>query len=268
MEKMQPADEAFRGRVKLITLYCNIAQVQSGLLPQLLSYFDLRRLLTIRDEEVSTRGDDYLSQVLVERLRPLCHTPGDMLDPTASLAALFEVGPVPKSYQERALMIWDLRNSVALAGCIIGCRFMQDATLGTQRFSEEYITTKKLPPDLTQMLFVDVVCSKRQPAATLGVMTFFKIAARTRRDRMVGVSAIAIHKRALSLFTGLGFASHEYREEGQTRWLCWLHTADLKMETVASRLNFEGSEDVFKICYRRGLTPKTTESVIARCSTS
>lgn len=265
---MEPTDEAFHNRVKLITLYCNICQIESGLMPQLLSYFDLRRLLTVRDEDISTRGDDYLSEVLVERLRPLCHTPGDMLDPNASLAALAEIGPVPKSYQGRALMIWDLRNSVALAGCVIGCRFMPDATLGTARFSEEYIAAKRLPPDLGSMLFVDVVCSKRQPAATLGVMTFFKIASRTRRNKMVGVAGIAIHKRALALFSGLGFASHEYREQGQTRWLCWLHTADLKMDKVASRLAFEGSDDVFKICYRKGLTPKAQGNAIARCVTN
>ena len=257
-------DPAFH-KVRLITLYAHIVEVASGLFPQLLTYADMRRLLEINGESIAAKGDDFLGPVLAERLMPLCYTGDDSLDPNSSLAALAEAGALPKSYQARILLVWDLRNNAALAGCCIMCLFKVDRTLGTTRFTPKYCSDKGLP-SLDSFLFVDVICSKKSPSGLVSILKAFKIASRTRATVLTGVAAIAINGKALSLLTGLGFASHTYKEQGDERHLCYMRTDDLNMDTVMSRLRFEGSEDILKICFRRGLTAKTHDKIVPRCS--
>ena len=264
---MELSDPAFN-QAKLISLYANVCQVATGLLPQLLSYQDMRRVLLVNDEEISAKGEDFLGIVLSQRLREVCKTKGDMLDINASLAALAEVG-VARSYEGRCLLIWDLRDKCTVCGVLVACRFIPDETTSTAKFTEDYILEKKLPSDLNQYMLLDVVCSKRPPAGIIGVLTMFKIASRTRRNKLVGCAAVCINQESLKLFTSLGFHSHPFREKSVQRTLVYLRVDELKMEVIANRLKFEGSEDILtKICYRKGLSARNRDRAVMRCTTN
>jgi len=64
------SDEAFN-MPKLISLYTNICQIATGLMPQMLRYADLRRHLTVEGDSISAKGEDYLGHVLAEQLREI-----------------------------------------------------------------------------------------------------------------------------------------------------------------------------------------------------
>lgn len=262
---LDPADPAFN-HPKLISLYASLCGTQSGLYPLLLDYNALRRLLNINDEEISARGEDVLAPIVTTRLREICKEPGDLLDPNMSLAALAEAGPVPRSYQGRCLLIFNLRDRCSLAGCCICCKFMIDETIGTSRFgSDEYLLKNSLPTDLTSYLLVDVICSKTPPSALLSILYFFRKISQTRSNKLIGIAAICVNKSALNLFVSLGFKQFQFREKGSTRWLVHLRTEALEMARVASRLKFDGSDLLFSYCYRRGLTKRTEDRILARC---
>ena len=261
---LTPDDEAFN-RMKLISMYTHACSINAGLLPLLLDYNALRRLLEIHDEEIGPKGEDVLSPIVANQLRNICKDKGQLLDPNMSLAALAEAGQVPKSYQGRCLLTFDMRDKCSVAGVAIACRFMIDETIGTARFDEEYILKHELPTDLTQYLLIDVICSRKPPSALLSVLFLFKKASQTRSNKLLGLAAICINKQALSLFAGLGFHQHEFRERGATRWLVYLRIDELNMRSVASRLKFEGSETLFNLCYRRGLTSRSKDKIIGRC---
>ena len=261
---LTPDDEAFN-RMKLISMYTHACSINAGLLPLLLDYNALRRLLEIHDEEIGPKGEDVLSPIVASQLRNICKDKGQLLDINMSLAALAEAGAVPKSYQGRCLLTFDMRDKCSVAGVAIACRFMIDETIGTSRFDEEYILNHDLPTDLTQYLLIDVICSRKPPSALLSILYLFRKASQTRSNRLMGLAAICINKQALSLFAGLGFHKHEFREKGATRWLVFLRTDELDMKSVASRLKFEGSELLFNLCFRRGLTSRTKDKVVGRC---
>ena len=258
------SDEAFN-TPRLLSLYTNICCIATGLMPQFLKYADLRRVLQTEGEEISAKGDDYLGEVLANHLRAICQPDGDdSVDPNASLAALADTG-LARSYDARALLIWDLRDRAKLAGVVIACLWKVDATIATARFTPAYCQNKGLP-DFSSYALVDVICSRRSPAALIGIMSLFKQASRQRARPIIGLCAVCINEAARARFAGLGFQEHAYREQGSQRWLVHMKTADLTMEKVSARLKFDGGEDALtRICTRNRLTAKTRDTIMTRC---
>jgi len=240
------SDEAFNVP-KLFGLYSQICSIATGLMPQLLKYSDMRRVLTVDGEEIRAKGEDYLGHVLAEQLREICQPGGDdSVDPNASLAALADSG-LAKSYEGRALLIWDLRDRCKLAGVLIACMFKVDATISTARFTPVYCHTNGLP-DFSSYLLVDVICSRRAPAALIGIMSLFKFASRQRSRPVEGICAVCINEASRSRFAGLGFEEHAFREQGDRRWLLHMKTADLVATSRGARgrstLCFDAAHDL------------------------
>lgn len=250
---------------KHVQSYLHLASVATGILVQKpLSYHDVRRVLEIEGETVTARGEDALARILAERLDTVCESPGALVDAKASLAALFDRGALPKSLQPRVLLAHNLRGGAALAGALILCRFLVDATLGTGRFDESYRAKHALPA-LDQYWFIDVVCSKTQPSATLLVLSAYALTAKTKPPAK-GIAAVAISRQALRVFQELGFAAHPYREQNQQRWLVHATHGDVTMARAMQRLRFDGHREVVSgLCFRMGLTKASADKIVARC---
>ena len=203
---------------------------------------------------------------LNSQLREICQPGGDdAVDPNASLAALADTG-LARTYEGRALLIWDMRDKARLAGLVIACKWKVDATLSTARFTNEYCNNNGLP-DMSAYILVDVICSRRQPAALVGIMSLYKHASKQRKHPIAGMCAVCINEAARARFASLGFEEHAYREQGSRRWLLHMKMSDLTMEKVAQRLKYDGGEDVLqKICFRNGLSERTRDRIMTRCS--
>ena len=155
------------------------------------------------------------------------------------------------------------RGGGALAGALILCRFLVDATLGTARFDASY-RAKHALPNLDSYWYIDVVCSKTKPSATLLILSAYALTARTK-PAAEGMAAVAISKQALRVFQELGFAAHAFREQGQPRWLVYAKHGDVTMARVMQRLNFEGHDEAVTLCFRMGLTKQSADKVVGRC---
>ena len=140
-----------------------------------------------------------------------------------------------------------------------------DGRAGTGRFDESYRAKHALPDLERDYWFVDVVCSKTQPSATLLILAAYALTARAK-PAAKGLAAVAISRQALRVFQELGFAAHPYREQGQQRWLVHAAQGDVTMARAMQRLRFDGQrEAVSGLCFRMGLTKASADRIVARC---
>lgn len=254
---------------KSIATFLRLSQVAVGTLVQTHSWHAVKRLIEVNsDEEVEAASDDPLAEMLVEGAEALRHTEpsgaGEYdIEPTASLAALFDGNSnVAKSLKPKLHLAYDLRTDASICGFCSACDWSVDESLGTSRFVASYLREHKLPHFDSSWVLIDVIASSKPMTGALLCLQVY-LAAKAKS----GVVAIAVTKGGKSLFSKLGFESHPFREEGGHKALMYAPAGSLSMATINRRLKFAGDKELLSsICWRFGLTPKTSGSLVRRCT--
>ena len=244
--------------------YARIVGIQTSLLVQQLAYNDVKRLVSISDEEVEINGDDPLAPIIVQGLASLDSNDGKTeIRPLGSIAALFEPGQLQRSLKPRLLIALSLDDGVELVGALVSCLFVRDETLGTELFSQSYCTAHSLPRFGDTWLFIDMVASRAKPSG--GLLVVHAILA-AQRSKLTGICAVAVSAGGLRLFRSLGFAVHRFRD-GNWRHMCYLRLPqELSFEKIMRHLHFNGDDKIVEsICWREPLSTRAKYSVVARC---
>jgi len=263
---MVSADDEGLNAARHIATYAKLIGLQTGLLVQSLSYADVARMVSIDSEtEEVEAGDDPLSTLLVEGMEALaCEDDRCEIRPIASIAALFDRGPLQKSLKSKLYMAMSLRDTpIRLAAALVTSLFLRDETLGTQLFTQSYCVTHGLPRFDKSWTFIDIVASRASPAG--GLLVVHAVLAATRAKQK-GICAVAATSGGHRLLRSLGFTCHAFRDHGQ-RHMCYMRLpAELSFQRVMQRLRFEGGRDIVEsVCWRDALSSRALSSVVGRC---
>ena len=113
-------------------------------------------------------------------------------------------------------------------------------------------------------LLVDVIASKKRGSGALLILQAYMLACRAR-DK-AGVCAVAVTRSGKKLFADLGFESFSFRDDGLSKSLMFARANGLALSKMIERLHFPGSKVMLEdICFRFGLTDKTSDRVLGRC---
>jgi hypothetical protein len=270
---MPPLDTEGYDTAKSISTFTNLASIALGtFVPQAYNFNAIKRLVHVDSDDESvtpTTAEDPLSALLVEAAENMSFIERDgaseiEITPSASLASLFDRrSPVAKALRPRLLLAFDLHASASICGFCSACDWTEDASLGTERWSASALEKVGAPRFDTKWLLIDVVASRKRGTGALLVLAIYLTVCRSKQYR--GVCCTAVSKSGKSLFTALGFQTRAYRDKG-AKALCWAATDSLSMEHISKRLRFDGDEALLSgICWRLGLTPKTSSRVVGRC---
>ena len=114
------------------------------------------------------------------------------------------------------ILVWDLRDSSKLVGACNTLRFVCDEAIGTSILTDAYLSKNSLPRFDTQWTLLDIICSRRSPAATLLAMSVYAAVSKGRTRKAVGLLAISINERSRKVFHKLGFMEHKFKSQGDT----------------------------------------------------
>ena len=255
---------------KNITHYIRMASISLGILVQSLSFLDVRRLIQIdesgEEDEASVKDGqhDYLAKVLIDQVPEICDS--SLIKYTSGLATLFKSDRAHRELLPRVFLAWDLRDSSKLVGACNTLRFVCDEAIGTSILTDAYLSKNSLPRFDTQWTLLDIICSRRSPAATLLAMSVYAAVSKGRTRKAVGLLAISINERSRKVFHKLGFMEHKFKSQGDTRYLMYCRIESVRMTNVLSRLTFAENElMVQSVCFRGGLTKKTAGNIYDRC---
>ena len=165
----------------------------------------------------------------------------------------------------RALLAYDLRRSaVPICGLLTVCDFAREDSLGTDRFSQQFCRDNELPRFGSDWLLVDIIASKKRGSGALLILQAYMLACRAR-DK-AGVCAVAVTRSGKKLFADLGFESFSFRDDGLSKSLMFARANGLALSKMIERLHFPGSKVMLEdMCFRFGLTDKTSDRVLGRC---
>ena len=165
--------ESFNTKQSLATLVRTVATSKSVLLQPPLSYSAVKRLIVVGDDEeieVNEDAGDELAQQLVEAAQELSfeeRVGGSevSVDPAASLSALFDADSrEARALKPRLFLAWDIADEPSIVGMLTACEWARDETLGTERFTHQYLSDHSVPRfTSSNTLFVDVVSSTGEP---------------------------------------------------------------------------------------------------------
>lgn len=268
-------------------MVAKIASIQSNLLVVGYGYHDVARLIKVRDEDetededatepeseeddmVEAKSDDPLAKVLIDALNDLESTtregPLDIdVSPKTSVAQMFKKGKEQRDAKPRLWLCFDVADEAKCVGSITGLKFRRDADLLTERFTAPYLSTHKLPRNLGQYLWIDVISAKRKPAGMLLLLNAFLYSSRSKDFR--GIAFVAVTKKGVQIGTNFGMHQHTYREDGATRHLMYMANDEIDLSHLNQKLRL-GSANAFileGLCSRHGLQERTRHRVIARC---
>ena len=248
---------------KHIAVYAKVVGIQTSLLVQSLSYHDVKRMISIDDDEVVHAGDDPLSSLLVDGITQLsCSDEYCEIHPIASISALFDTGDLQRSLKPRLFMAISLRDNVQLVGCVTTCLFLKDSSLGTDLFSHSYCSKNSLPR-FSNWLFVDIVASRAKPS---GGLLLVHAILQCCRLKLHGCCAVAVSNGGHKLLKSLNFSSYKFKEHGSVRHMCYLRTQDISFKHIKQHLKFAGSERIIdEICWRDSLSTRALSSLVGRC---
>ena len=243
------------------------------LIPPPYSYSAIKRLIDVDEDESVTASedtDDPLAEELVEAAEDLRHTERahgveTSVEPTASLAALFDSTPEARELKPRLWLAWDVQDEPQIVGILTACAWTRDDSLGTTRFTGDLCSQHRIPRfTSTNTLFVDVVSSRRGAPHGVGALCLLSAYGLVSRSRSLEyLCTIAVTDQGRTLCEKLGMRSYAYREGGARFALCWTKGGELKASDINRRLRLKSS--VIEQCWRSGLTPRTSEKRYPRC---
>ena len=271
---------------KPLAMVAKIASIQSSLLVVGYGYHDIARLIKVRDEDetededatepeseddmVEAKSDDPLAQVLIDALNDLETTtregPLDIdVSPKTSVSQMFKKGKEQRDAKPRLWLCFDVADEAKCVGSVTALKFRRDTDLLTERFTAPYLSTHKLPRNLGQYLWIDVISAKRKPAGMLLLLNAFLYSSRSKDFR--GIAFVAVTKKGVQIGTNFGMHQHTYREDGATRHLMYMANDEIDLSHLNQKLRL-GSANAFileSLCSRHGLQERTRHRVIARC---
>lgn len=248
-----------------VAVYAKAVGIQSSVIVQQLRYNDVKRLVTIDDEDVEAASDDPLGELLVDGLDALESDDGvTEIKPIGSIAALFDRGDLQRSLKPRLFAAFSLRDGVSMEGALVACLYARDEALGTSLFTHSWCTSKGVPRLDGHWTFIDVIASSMPPCGALLTVHAILVAARAR---MSGICAVAASAAGHRLLSALNFTCVSYRERGVTRHLCYMRLPqDLSFKHVKRKLRFEGDTALVEsVCWREALSSRAKSSVVGRC---
>ena len=250
-----------------------LASTTSGVLVVQYAYNDIKRLVDVdetsdREESVEPKGDDPLGQLLVDGLTNLAFTERvgsyDIdVEPLSSVGALFQSSAEARALKPKLIVGFDMRNNARLVAVCTVCSWTRDPSLSTERFTTSTLESNGLPRFNANWLLVDCVCSLQPGAGTLILLHAYLTA---MRARMRGVVAVCVTTQGRDVFVKQGYQSYAYREGGVPRTLVWIGAGDLRAEAVSAHLRVGGGRNTLEqLCFRMGLTPRTSDRLQSRC---
>jgi len=273
---------------KPLSMVAKIASIQSSLLVVGYGYHDIARLIKVRDEDetededatepeseeedmVEAKSDDPLAEVLIDSLNELESTTREGgleidVSPKTSVAQLFKKGSEQRDGKPRLWLVFDIADDEAkCVGSLTGLKFRRDANLLSERFTSAYLTQHKLPRNLGQYLWIDVVSAKRKPAGMLLLLNAFLYSSRSKDFR--GIAFAAVTKKGVQIGTNYGMHQHTYKEDGATRHLMYLANEEVDLKVINKKLKLGNANNFIleSLCSRAGLQERTRHRVIPRC---
>ena len=241
---------------RALAKFVQLAMLSQRFLLQRLSYNDVRRLISIDEDETVSASEDPVARLLLEQ--EIC---GDGINLTSGIATIFKAGPVHKALQGKLLLIYDLApDKTILVGIASVCRFTVDEALASERLTSRYCATNEMPRFDASWQLVDAFCSKQSPAGSLLILNAV-IQAGRMRPPATGVVAISVNSKSKRTFEQLGFSTHTCRKDEH---VVWLKLDDIDLPRIRERLRV-GGPSLSTICWRAGATPATRDRRIARC---
>ena len=248
-------------------LYLKLASTQLGTLVVTHSYHAMRRLIEVDGDDVAARGDDPLGARLVAGIKALpskersANNRDQDVEPSASLAALFQDHAIARSLRPRLYVGLDLSGDGGVCAMMTTCEFTKDRALSTTRLTQQYCAQHGLPRLDTTWVLVDVVASAKQGSAGLLLLQTIVAAARAKRT---GIVSIAVTNGGRNLFQTFGFQVHGFREKGSMRYVAHARLSDITLADVHKRLRVHQSL-LTDTCVRSGLTGRSARNLIGRC---
>jgi hypothetical protein len=257
--------------VKAMATYLRLAQTSLGShVPPAFNHGAISRFITVdEDESVRVNSDDPLASALVDACNRMGKTEvnGQIeieVRPIGTLAILFSRSQWAKLLKPKLFLCYDLRRENApICGIATMCNFQRDEALSTDKLTPEFCRAKSIP-NLSNWLLLDVIASKKRHTGVVLLLQVYLAMCRAR-DKL-GLCAVAVTRDGASLFDSLGFDKVTYREKGLTKNFFYASAGSLSLEAINRRLTFLGDERLLgDLCYRFGLTSKTSNSIISRC---
>lgn len=249
-------------------VYSKLAQIQLGTLCNAYDYHSIKRLIEVEGDDVSAHTDDPLAERIVAGIKALpskvrVGSETMIIDPPASLAALFQVHPLARSLKPKLFVGFDLQDANAtVCGMLSACTFERDEALSTGRLTQAYCTTHQLPRLDANWMFVDVVASSKPGTGALLLLGAIVAAARAKKT---GVCSIAVTRDGRRLFSAFGFSTdHGWREGKAQRNLCHIRLKDVHLGELHARLRVHDAL-LADVCFRNGLTAQSAPNLIKRC---
>ena len=265
--------EAFDTTRSMGTLVKATCASKSILIQPPLNFHAVKRLIDVdEDESIAPNedSDDILGEEICRAAEELSFTERQgsielSVDPSASLAALFDGSSAEaKELKGRLWLAWDVSNTPDIVGILTACLWVRDQTLGTNRFTQEFLTQHSIPRfSARNTLLVDVVSSSGRPhgVGSLLLLSAYLLVCRSRNFQYI--ACVAVSEPGRTLCEKLGFNSYTYRERGAQRMLCWAAAGELRASDVNRRLRVNRSLPA--ICWRDGLTARTAGRKYPRC---
>ena len=258
-------DDRRLDQARFLALYLRLAQVQLGTLCNSYEYHSVKRMVDVEGDDIEAAGDDPLAARLVDGIKALPASDGArevIIDPPASVAALFQAHELARALKPKLFVGFDLRDASAVCGMLACCTFARDDALSTARLTQGYCGKHALPRFDANWMLVDVVTSNK---AGTGALLLLSAVVHAARAKKAGVLSIAVTRGGLRLFESFGFdCSHAYREGGSQRHLCHARLSDLHLADAHKRLRVHPAL-LTDVCVRNGLTARTMHNVVGRC---
>ena len=284
-------DERYDESHKTLATYVKLASTSLGVvLSQPLNYHAVRRLVQVTEDEeleANEESEDALAELLVEAAHELRFEEEVgarvvEVDAAASVAALFDPEcSTAKAYKPLLFLAIDVRSGgsdgsrsggsrggggggARICGLATVCDRVRDATLGTERWTQQELAKAGAPRLDSSWLLIDAIASRQRGCGVLLAVQVYLMATRSRKHS--GVVALAVTKSGRDLFAKLGFSTHTYRASGQSITLCYARSGALSLQRIRRRLSFSGDQVLLdSLCWREGYTHRTSGKVYARC---
>ena len=287
-------DERYDESHTTLATYVKLASTSLGVvLSQPLNYHAVRRLVQVTEDEeleANEESEDALAELLVEAAHELRFEEEVgarvvEVDAAASVAALFDPEcSTAKAYKPLLFLAIDVRSPAGsgrgesrsdgsrggggdgarICGLATVCDWVRDATLGTERWTQQELAKAGAPRLDSSWLLIDAIASRQRGCGVLLAVQVYLMATRSRKHS--GVVALAVTKSGRDLFAKLGFSTHTYRASGQSIALCYARSGALSLQRIRRRLSFSGEQVLLdSLCWREGYTHRTSGKVYARC---
>ena len=253
------------------------------------SYNDVARMITIQDADeeidedegegetedegeksdsrITPKGDDPLSEVLLEALESMESTTREgrldvTVSPIDSVAELFHRDS--KTRKPKLILAFDLGSEHAdCVGCLTCCDFEENDNLLTARFTASYLSSKDLP-DLGSYLLIDTVSANKQPGGMMLLLSAYMAAVKAKKS---GICCIGVSSSGKQLCRNFGMTGHRYKEDGVARELFFMELESLSLDHLNKKLRIGSAHTkvLTELCSRNGLTSRTAGRIYPRC---